>query len=691
MNNQDFSYPNSKKLKSFTQLIKESWDIYRIKIKTLTGIIGLSVGTSFLFQILRDFLNNTKLRYSIWFSVTELISYFISAFLWLWAIPSLIYCLKDNTGIRESYKRGFQILGFYIWVYFLLTIIIIGGFLLFIIPGILFSIWFSLAVFVIVFEEKKGFNVLLRSRDLIEGRFGRVLWRLLIIGLIIIILLSLISFLVLFAFKDKQIENELTEVMRYFYQLFILPFFLTYVFLIYQNLKEIKPEISYEEPSKKRKTKYVIPIILGALILILWITGSIFTIFLGRDEPPINDSDLMPAKIEILESENAFFILNQASDKLYLPKDKSELDAIIQGEKWDQNFVNELLEKNKESLTLFDEASNFSRFQDPAFSDPSKVNFSTPIFSLGKTRDLAKMNTIRALSFSKEGRWQEAFDSAFKAIKIGHLIEESQGILIEYLVGIAIKGIGFNNLKLMIKDADLTPETTKNYIKELDNLKASETGIINTFKMEYSSLTNQKSQIDASFAGKLSEKELKDLFEFEELPYQSKLVTKLNYLYKPNQTQRIFAEYFRGIIGNVNKSCIETEFSETELLAPRSNIRMLFTENIFGKMIYDLMAISYGGFLNKRCQESYSLVGTQILLAIKTHKSETGKIINSLNDLVPEYFSEIPKDPFGGKVIKFSAEKKIIYSIGTDLIDSGGESDYNYPYRKDDISLKIEF
>jgi hypothetical protein len=95
--------------------------------------------------------------------------------------------------------------------------------------------------------------------------------------------------------------------------------------------------------------------------------------------------------------------------------------------------------------------------------------------------------------------------------------------------------------------------------------------------------------------------------------------------------------------------------------------------------------------LNKRCQESYSLVGTQILLAIKTHKSETGKIINSLNDLVPEYFSEIPKDPFGGKDIKFSAEKKIIYSIGTDLIDSGGESDYNYPYRKDDISLKIEF
>jgi hypothetical protein len=189
------------KFKSIVQLLKESWRIYGLKIKTLLGITGLPVGFSFLFWIIMYLLADTSVKYSIWFSITGIISYLGSFFLWLWAIPSLLYTLKENTDIKESYKRALKILGSYIWVYFLFVIIIAGGFLLFIIPGVLFSIWFSLAIFILIFEQKKGFNALFKSKHLVSGKFWEVLVRFLALGLIIGIGLSLVFTLILFGIK----------------------------------------------------------------------------------------------------------------------------------------------------------------------------------------------------------------------------------------------------------------------------------------------------------------------------------------------------------------------------------------------------------------------------------------------------------------------------------------------------------
>lgn len=241
MNNQNFSYCEYskrdylEKFKNISQLLKESWELYCRKIKILLGIIGLPVGFSFLFWFFYFFLFDASIKYSIWFSIINLFFYLGSLFLWLWTIPSLLYSLKEGTSIKESYKSGFKILSSYIWVYFLLTVIIIGSFLLFIIPGILFSIWFSLAIFILVFEEKKGFDALFKSKYLVKGNFWGVLVRFVVLGLTIGLGLFLFFALILFLIENKQIENQITKIIDYLIQLFILPFFLVYGFVIYNN------------------------------------------------------------------------------------------------------------------------------------------------------------------------------------------------------------------------------------------------------------------------------------------------------------------------------------------------------------------------------------------------------------------------------------------------------------------------
>lgn len=63
----------------------------------------------------------------------------------------------------------------------------------------------------------------------------------------------------------------------------------------------------------------------------------------------------------------------------------------------------------------------------------------------------------------------------------------------------------------------------------------------------------------------------------------------------------------------------------------------------------------------------------RVLLALKCHKLRTGSLPASLADLVPEYLGEIPIDPWDGKPLRYSAEKRLLYSIGEDGLDAGGE------------------
>jgi hypothetical protein len=78
------------------------------------------------------------------------------------------------------------------------------------------------------------------------------------------------------------------------------------------------------------------------------------------------------------------------------------------------------------------------------------------------------------------------------------------------------------------------------------------------------------------------------------------------------------------------------------------------------------------------------------LIAIKAYKIENGKLPPNLEELVPDYILEVPKDPFDGNPIRYSAEKKIIYSVGPDLIDSGGSEGEGWQ-KMEDPTFKIEF
>jgi hypothetical protein len=74
----------------------------------------------------------------------------------------------------DSIKVGLSRLLPLIWTSILMFLAIMGGFILLIIPGILFAFWFSLSTHVVVLERLSGGAALGRSRKLMSGNIGTV-------------------------------------------------------------------------------------------------------------------------------------------------------------------------------------------------------------------------------------------------------------------------------------------------------------------------------------------------------------------------------------------------------------------------------------------------------------------------------------------------------------------------------------
>jgi hypothetical protein len=80
----------------------------------------------------------------------------------------------------------------------------------------------------------------------------------------------------------------------------------------------------------------------------------------------------------------------------------------------------------------------------------------------------------------------------------------------------------------------------------------------------------------------------------------------------------------------------------------------------------------------------------QVGFALAAYRADSGKYPASLNDLVPKYSSEVPRDYFSGKPLHYRLrpEGYLLYSVGTDGWNDEGRGVNSWP-KGDDIALAI--
>tara|TARA_Y100000746_G_scaffold229274_1_gene238677 strand:- start:220 stop:1170 length:951 start_codon:yes stop_codon:yes gene_type:complete len=146
----------SNNLKTFISnrdILSDAWD-------SLSGYWGLAIGFSFLFGIITSFASNLFLIPLLLISGPLSIGY---------SIFTLNLVRKKNPEIGNMFE-GFNFFGKALGLYFLYTLIILGGFVLLIIPGIYFSLMFSQSYFILADNPNiKVTGALRKSREIMDG------------------------------------------------------------------------------------------------------------------------------------------------------------------------------------------------------------------------------------------------------------------------------------------------------------------------------------------------------------------------------------------------------------------------------------------------------------------------------------------------------------------------------------------
>ncbi len=225
MDNSTASFKANQKLIPPSDLFKKSFEFYKSRLYVITKLALICFVNFAIISFLMEAIGRSSDSiFIVGAGLLALVVFLASLVVNVWVQAAFFYLIKekDTVSVKNLLAISWNNIFSYSWVMFLMGIVSLAGFLLLIIPGILFSIWFSLALYVFVFEDLKGMKALYKSKDLVKGYWWPVFGRLLFFGFF----MGLIGMIPVFG----NIANIF----------FIMPMGVIYGYFLYDDLKRVK-------------------------------------------------------------------------------------------------------------------------------------------------------------------------------------------------------------------------------------------------------------------------------------------------------------------------------------------------------------------------------------------------------------------------------------------------------------------
>ena len=391
----------------------------------------------------------------------------------------------------------------------------------------------------------------------------------------------------------------------------------------------------------------------------IFVIGLSFYLFLycrSVAKVEVVDAGLRLKRANIPQSSNGFFILLEATNRIWWPKQKSDaIDELVQATNanWDLAFSAQVLSSNAAALQAWDRAAELPAFQVP------EHKFTDPLDFLSSWKQFARLASIRENSLMHQGNEAQAFDETMKQIRLGHKMESARGVLIHYLVGAAVKQIGYAQMRSWAAKTQLPPQALKNYLQQLEIQPAAEaTAYADAMRMEYQFSVGAMKDVKQ---GKLS--------GVEGTPSSAliKWVPELNM----EKTRAKLAREFQFQVD------IATNYYGDVKFPPRNfetnYFLLILSGNAIGEILSEMILPAMHLSFATKTRMDASLQATQTILALRAFQLTYGSLPKNLSALAPEFLNEVPLDPFDGKPLRYSAERKIVYSVGKNLKDDGGD------------------
>ncbi len=249
---------NVRTLDSVGRLFSNTWCVYKKRFWLLVGIIiaPLALSSAGSLMIKGGFPEST---YGWVFLVVGFV-------LMVFAGIAMIFAVVKNTDFAGSYRSSVTIFWSMLWMNLLLVLAVMGGMVMAIVPGIILGTWLLFTGFILINEDTRGIDALLKSREYVKGYwwaiFGRCL--LLIIFSLVISVIDLLISKIFGTIAGMAIYDLLI--------LFFTPFSLSYIYSLYKNFTFIKPEVRNARPQNSKRF-LIVSMIVGLVAPIIIFAG----------------------------------------------------------------------------------------------------------------------------------------------------------------------------------------------------------------------------------------------------------------------------------------------------------------------------------------------------------------------------------------------------------------------------------
>ncbi|HVR76135.1 MAG TPA: hypothetical protein VMT52_17520, partial [Planctomycetota bacterium] len=377
---------------------------------------------------------------------------------------------------------------------------------------------------------------------------------------------------------------------------------------------------------------------------------------------------------------NGFLAVNITGDDISWPWHEDG-DANVQGlsEAFDPEAARKVLEENAEAIKKLHASLSHADFKVPEPRSPADdVGF------LLAWRELACLSLCRMRLLLETGSEAEALEEAFHLVRFGHRVAGGQGPVIQYLVGLAIKSLGIHGMVRCLRAENLEAAQLKRLVEEVGRYRANDDALRDSYRAEYVLFKNA---LDGLARG--------DEEVLESLGWETSSWTLSRPLFLLQQTKRWLGEDFRVLVRNAAMRRRDREALDLDAkygVLEKQKHLLLF--NGVGREMLRVLLPTFEKALESRDREAWGISALETLLALKHFQLLNGRLPASLAKLVPLYLKEAPIDPYDGEPVRYSAEKKIVYSVGIDLEDSGGsgeEESADAMYDEEEPTFRIEF
>lgn len=156
-----------------------------------------------------------------------------------------------------------------------------------------------------------------------------------------------------------------------------------------------------------------------AILLIPALVYCFLHIFLGEDTKISDDSDLMLERLDILDKENAYFVLQELNKSNLNVVSTKEYEEILSSKKLDLEKIEKIINNNQEYFIVANGFLEKKYFQDPLYSSSENISMNSEIISLNNLRQVDRLLSLKSLYDLSQNDISRSIDYAFQEISIG--------------------------------------------------------------------------------------------------------------------------------------------------------------------------------------------------------------------------------------------------------------------------------